>query len=108
MKSKASAILLTLCSHWSQAAVVQPDLVQKLPDAAALSSLGIHTLLLQPAVPYSTNGQHPKAARGTAFPPLVPATLAPASFGAAAAASTEWSHGQLGTPDTTCYIIYTR
>jgi hypothetical protein len=82
--------------------------MQKLPDAATLSSLGIHTLLLQPTVPYITRGQHPEAARGKAIPPLVPATLAPASLGAAAAASPDWEHGQLGTPDTTCYIIYTR
>lgn len=87
--------------------MVQPDLVQKLPDAAALSALNIHTLLLHPEVPYLASGQRPKAAQGAAHPPLVPATLDPASFGAAAVASTDWQHGQLGTPDTTCYIIYT-
>lgn len=90
-----------------QAVVVQPDLVKKLPDAATLASLSIHTLLLHPEVPYVTAGQRPRAARGTAFPPVAPAALAPASLGAAVAASPDWQHGQLGDDSTTCYIIYT-
>ena len=87
--------------------MVQPGLVNKLPDAAGLSSLNIHTLLLHPKVDFNTAGKRPKAARGAAFPPVVPATLAPASFGAAAAASPLWTRGQLGSSKTTCYIIYT-
>jgi non-ribosomal peptide synthetase component F len=93
-----------------QAVIVQPDLVQKLPDAAALDSLSIHTLLLHPEVPYTAASQRPAhAARAAAggFAPLIPATLSVAGFGAAAAASPAWTRGQLGTPDTTCYIIYT-
>lgn len=90
---------------------MQPDLVQKLPDAAALDSLNIHTLLLHPEVPYTTASQRPapdaSAAAAGGFAPLIPTSLPPAGFGAAAAASTAWERGQLGTPDTTCYIIYT-
>jgi non-ribosomal peptide synthetase component F len=104
-----------------QAVVVQPDLLQKLPAAADLAAAHIHTLLLHPEVPFNpttTQQTHPapssssssssSRAKGSgSFPPLVPATLAPASFGAAAAASPTWQHGQLGDPSTTCYIIYT-
>lgn len=92
-----------------QAVVMQPDLMQKLPDAATLSSLNIHTLLLRPEVPYTTQGgQQLRPARGVAaFPPVVPAVLPSASFGAAAASSPHWQRGQLGDDGTTCYIIYT-
>lgn len=96
-----------------QAVVVQPGLLQKLPAAAELAAAHIHTLLLHPEVPFNTQQTHrtaPSSSRATGSsgsPPLVPATLAPASFGAAAAASPAWQHGQLGDRTTTCYIIYT-
>lgn len=95
--------------------MVQPELLPKLPDASDLAAAHIHTLLLHPEVPFvptTTQETHPAAPRSRrssapSFPPLVAATLAPASLGAAAAASPAWQHGQLGGPSTTCYIIYT-
>lgn len=95
----------------SQAVVVQPNLVSKLPPASTLASLAIHTLLLHPEVPYTTQGnlsnQQLHLLSGAGFPSLVSAALPAASFGAAAAASSDWQHGQLGNDGTTCYIIYT-
>jgi len=79
--------------------------MNKLPDAAGLSSLNIHTLLLHAEARFNTKGPQQAPARGAAFPPVISATLPPASFGAAA--SPDWTRGQLGTPSTTCYIIYT-
>jgi len=87
--------------------VAQPNLLQKLPDASALSSLSIHTLVLYPELPFSTPGRKPKPTRGAAFPPVLPASLDLDSFGPAATASSNWTRGQLGDPSTTCYIIYT-
>lgn len=119
-----SHVVPSLRLYPSQAVVVQPDLLHKLPDAAALDSLSIHTLLLHPEVPYTAANRTPhKSLRATyahhsataaaatttlaSFPPVVPSSLAAASFGAAAASSPVWQHGQLGDAQTTCYIIYT-
>lgn len=101
----------------TQAIVTQPSLLNKLPDATTLTSLGIHTLQLHPDTPYKTmagsrqkakpQGARGGASAGAAFPPVLPARLSPQSFGAASSASPSWSRGQLGSPSTTCYIIYT-
>lgn len=76
-----------------QAIITQPDLMHKLPSNEAQ-----HTLILHP---------DSSSARGSAKQSAMPAAISAESLGAAAKESPAWKLGQLGGPDTTCYIIYT-
>lgn len=91
---KSAAASCVLLSPVLQAVITQPDLLHKLP------SKGLHTLLLHP----DTASAQPPPARHSV---PVPATISYESLGAAADESPEWKLGQLGGPDTTCYIIFT-
>jgi long-subunit acyl-CoA synthetase (AMP-forming) len=74
-----------------QTIITQQDLLHKLP-----SSRGLHILLVQPDKVAST--------QSAALPS---ATISPELLGAAGSESPDWQLGQLGGPDTPCYIIYT-
>lgn len=78
-----------------QAIITQPDPMHKLP-----SNKAVHTLLLHP---------ESSPARGVTKEPDTPvaAAISADALGAAAMESPDWDLGQLGGPDTTCYIIYT-
>jgi non-ribosomal peptide synthetase component F len=78
-----------------QTVITQEDLLHKLP-----SSRGLHILLVQPEKVASA----PAPAQPLALPP---ATISPDLLGAAGSESPDWQLGQLGEPDTPCYIIYT-
>lgn len=78
-----------------QAIVTQQELVHLLP-----SSDSLHTLLLAP-------NSSPKQVVSGRCSSLTAAAMRPESLGAAAEESPEWQLGQLGGPNSTCYIIYT-
>jgi non-ribosomal peptide synthetase component F len=77
-----------------QTVVTHQDLVHLLP-----SSDSLHTLLLVPSRPQQGISRRSSG--------LTAAAMSPESLGAAAGESPEWLLGQLGGPDSTCYIIYT-
>lgn len=89
--SRCAGDVLRCCT--AQAVVTQQDLVHKLPCSESL-----HMLLLVPESGLQRGGRSSE---------VTAATISPESLGAAAEESAVWQLGQLGGPDTTCYIIYT-